>query len=67
MSRIGDAVVTVDEVHGFNYFYDRDLIGFVDGTENPTDQAAIDAAIIGEEDPIFAGGSYAIVPSARLQ
>jgi len=61
MSRIGDAVVTVDEVHGFNYFDDRDLIGFVDGTENPTDQAAIDAAIIGEEDPTFAGGSYVIV------
>ncbi len=61
MSRIGDAVVTVDEVHGFNYFDDRDLIGFVDGTENPADQAAIDAAIIGEEDPTFAGGSYVIV------
>jgi putative iron-dependent peroxidase len=61
MSRIGDAVVTVDEVHGFNYFDDRDLIGFVDGTENPMDQAAIDAAIIGEEDPTFAGGSYVIV------
>ena len=61
MSRIGDAVATVDEVHGFNYFDDRDLIGFVDGTENPTDQAAIDAAIIGEEDPEFVGGSYVIV------
>jgi putative iron-dependent peroxidase len=61
MSRLGDAVVTVDEVHGFNYFDDRDLIGFVDGTENPVDQAAIDAAIIGEEDAAFAGGSYVIV------
>ena len=61
MARIGDAVATVDEVHGFNYFDDRDLIGFVDGTENPTDQAAIDAAIIGDEDPPFAGGSYVIV------
>jgi putative iron-dependent peroxidase len=61
MSRLGEAVVTVDEVHGFNYFDDRDLIGFVDGTENPVDQAAIDAAIIGEEDAVFAGGSYVIV------
>ncbi len=25
----------VDEVHGFRYFDERDLIGFVDGTENP--------------------------------
>ncbi len=61
MSRLGDAVSTVDEVHGFNYFDDRDLIGFVDGTENPVDQAAIDATIIGEEDAAFAGGSYVIV------
>ena len=61
MSRLGDAVATADEVHGFSYFDDRDLIGFVDGTENPVDQAAIDAAIIGSEDPAFSGGSYVIV------
>jgi putative iron-dependent peroxidase len=61
MSRIRDAVDTVDEVHGFIYFDDRDLIGFVDGTENPADQAAIDAVIIGGEDPAFTGGSYVIV------
>ena len=61
MSRLGDAVSTADEVHGFNYFDDRDLIGFVDGTENPVEQAAIDATIIGQEDAAFAGGSYVIV------
>ena len=61
MSRIGDAAATVDEVHGFKYFDDRDLIGFVDGTENPVDQAALEAAIIGGEDPVFAGGSYVMV------
>ncbi len=61
MSRLGSAVSTADEVHGFNYFDDRDLIGFVDGTENPVEQAAIDATIIGEEDAVFAGGSYVIV------
>jgi len=60
-SRLGDAVAIVDEVHGFNYFDDRDLIGFVDGTENPVDQAAIDATIIGEEDADFAGGSYVVI------
>lgn len=48
-------------MHGFNYFDDRDLIGFVDGTENPVDDAAVKATIIGEEDAIFAGGSYVIV------
>ncbi len=57
-----DGIVTVaDEVHGFRYFDDRDLLGFVDGTENPRGQAAREAAIVGSEDPAFAGGSYVIV------
>jgi len=60
-SRLGDAVTIVDEVHGFRYFDDRDLIGFVDGTENPAGEDAAAAAIIGGEDPAFAGGSYVIV------
>jgi putative iron-dependent peroxidase len=61
MTRLRGAVATSDEVHGFSYFDDRDLIGFVDGTENPAEQAAIDATIIGDEDAAFAGGSYVIV------
>ena len=61
MSRLGGAVSTADEVHGFKYFDDRDLIGFVDGTENPVEQAALEATLIGEEDAGFAGGSYVIV------
>jgi porphyrinogen peroxidase len=60
-SRLRGAISTVDEVHGFSYYDDRDLIGFVDGTENPVEQAAWDATIIGEEDAQFAGGSYVIV------
>jgi porphyrinogen peroxidase len=61
MKRLGGAVTVADEVHGFLYFDDRDIIGFVDGTENPVGQRAIDATIIGGEDPAFAGGSYVIV------
>jgi len=61
MASLGDAALCQDEVHGFRYFDDRDLIGFVDGTENPTGQAAVDAVLIGDEDPEFAGGSYVIV------
>jgi putative iron-dependent peroxidase len=60
MERIGGAVSSVDETHGFRYFEDRDLLGFVDGTENPRAAAAFDAALVGEEDPTFAGGSYVI-------
>ena len=61
MERIGDFVAAVDEVHGFRYFDERDLVGFVDGTENPSGQAASDAVLIGEEDAAFAGGSYVMV------
>src|SRR6202008_3456811 len=61
MTRLGDAVAAADEVHGFKYFDERDLLGFVDGTENPEDQAATEATIIGDEDAAFAGGSYVIV------
>ncbi len=61
MDRLRGAVTVVDEVHGFKYFEVRDLLGFVDGTENPTDRAATQAVTIGAEDPYFAGASYVIV------
>jgi porphyrinogen peroxidase len=61
MDAIGDAVEVADEVHGFRYFDDRDVMGFVDGTENPRGIAVAEAAIIGPEDAAFAGGSYVIV------
>jgi putative iron-dependent peroxidase len=61
MARLEGAVTTVDEVQGFRYFDERDLLGFVDGTENPTGSAATDAVFLRDEDPVFAGGSYVIV------
>jgi putative iron-dependent peroxidase len=61
MIALGGAVSPADEVHGFRSFDARDLLGFVDGTENPNGQAAIDAVLIGAEDAEFAGGSYVIV------
>jgi putative iron-dependent peroxidase len=61
MARIGNAVVAVDEVHGFKNFDDRDLVGFVDGTENPRGQEVAEAALVGGEDAAFAGGSYVMV------
>ncbi len=53
-----DAVTVVDEVHGFRFFDNRDLLGFVDGTENPDGPVADSATQIGDEDPDFAGGCY---------
>jgi putative iron-dependent peroxidase len=61
MARLADAVGVCDEVHGFRYFDERDLIGFVDGTENPVGPPAEAAVLIGDDDPDFAGGSYVIV------
>lgn len=61
VDRLDDTISVVDEVHGFRYYDARDLLGFVDGTENPTAEEAIDAALIGDEDSTFSGGSYLIV------
>ncbi|WP_375481595.1 Dyp-type peroxidase [uncultured Mycobacterium sp.] len=52
------AVTVVDEVHGFRFFDNRDLLGFVDGTENPDGPLAVSATQIGDEDPDFAGSCY---------
>ena len=59
---IGDAAIVVDETTGFRYFDARDLLGFVDGTANPTGAELPDAALIAADaDPDFAGGSYVVV------
>lgn len=60
MERLRGLADVVDEVHGFRYFDERDMLGFVDGTENPDGQDAADAVVIGEGDP-YAGCSYVIV------
>jgi porphyrinogen peroxidase len=59
--RLAGYARVVDEVHGFRSFDQRDLLGFVDGTENPEGDEALAAVLIGAEDPRFAGGSYVIV------
>jgi porphyrinogen peroxidase len=61
LRQLGSSVSTADEVHGFRYFEARDLLGFVDGTENPVGDAMAETALIGDEDAEFAGGSYVIV------
>jgi putative iron-dependent peroxidase len=62
MARLAGAVTVADEVQGFRYFDERDLIGFVDGTESPGGAAGNRAAFVdGADDPDFAAGSYVIV------
>jgi putative iron-dependent peroxidase len=61
IARLSDAVSVVDEVHGFRYFDLRDMVGFVDGTENPRGREAFDFVVIRDQDRDFAGGSYVMV------
>jgi len=61
MARLRGHADVVDEVRGFRYFDERDLLGFVDGTENPEGDDAVAAVTVGDEDPAHAGGSYVVV------
>ncbi len=61
LTKLGDSVTVVDEVAGFRYFDSRDLLGFVDGTANPTGSDLPSSALVGPEDADFAGGSYIVV------
>jgi putative iron-dependent peroxidase len=55
---LGDVVEVVDDVRSMFYLDSRDLTGFIDGTENPKGAERTAAAIIGDEDREFAGGTY---------
>lgn len=61
LDTLGTSVTVVDEVSGFRYFDARDLLGFVDGTANPTGLDLPASALVGGEDAEFAGGSYIVV------
>ncbi len=62
LDALGDAVTVTDDVQGFRYFDARDLLGFVDGTENPTGAALpLSSLIQPSDDPGFEGGSYVVV------
>jgi putative iron-dependent peroxidase len=61
LDALGDAVSVADEVQGFRYFDARDLLGFVDGTENPTGNALPLACLVQSDDSDFEGGSYVVV------
>ncbi|MHA3701029.1 Dyp-type peroxidase [Jatrophihabitans sp. YIM 134969] len=60
VTHLGRSAAVVDETHGFRSFDERDLLGFVDGTENPHGNKAFRAGVI-PEGTAFAGGSYVVV------
>ncbi|WP_435927356.1 Dyp-type peroxidase [Dryocola sp. BD613] len=60
LAAFGDALSVEEEVHGFRWVEDRDLSGFVDGTENPQgEDSRREVAVIDEG--VDAGGSYVFV------
>src|SRR5271168_138634 len=61
LDSLGAGATVIDEVAGFRYFDARDLLGFVDGTANPTGLDLPASALVGDEDADFAGGSYVVV------
>ena len=51
----------VSVIDGFCHQQGRDLTGYEDGTENPVDQAALDAAFVKDQNDALDGGSFVAV------
>ncbi len=61
VASLANSVSVVDETAGFLYLDQRDLTGFIDGTENPVaEQERRQVALIDKEDHEFMGGSYVL-------
>lgn len=58
LAAFGDAIRIAEETHGFRWVEERDLSGFVDGTENPQGEQREAVAIIASGEN--AGGSYVL-------
>ena len=58
IKQFGESIHLQEEVNGFRYLENRDLTGFVDGTENPEGDNRATVALVSEEDPVFSQGSY---------
>lgn len=58
---IGDAFELEQSIDGFKFDTGRDLTGYEDGTENPQDQAAVEAAIVDHHGAGLDGGSFVAV------
>lgn len=64
LAALGDLAQVAEETVGWPYRQDRDLTGFIDGTENPTLGEAPDVALVPEGRP-GAGGSMLLLQKWR--
>ncbi len=60
-SLLAPGFMLVDAIDAFQYDQNRDLSGYEDGTENPSGEAAIQAAIVQGQGPGLDGGSFVAV------
>jgi putative iron-dependent peroxidase len=60
IQELHDVASLVTETSGWLYMHDRDLTGFIDGTENPTLIEAPEYALVGDGNP-GAGGSVLLL------
>jgi len=58
---LGSVASSTEEIHGFRYWDARSILGFVDGTENPHEQERAIFGLVGNDDPVYKGGSYLFV------
>lgn len=59
-SALAGAAVLTEDVQGYKYRHNRDMIDFVDGTENPEAEQRAEAILI-DDDEHYLGGSYLTV------
>jgi putative iron-dependent peroxidase len=58
---LGSVAISTEEIHRFRYWDARSILGFVDGTENPHEQERAIFGLVGDDDPVYKGGSYLFV------
>jgi len=58
---LNPVAISIEEIHGFRYWDSRSILGFVDGTENPQGQDREYFSMVGNDDPVYKGGSYLFV------
>jgi putative iron-dependent peroxidase len=58
---LNPVAVSKEEIHGFRYWDSRSILGFVDGTENPHGPDREYFAMVGDNEPVYKGGSYLFV------
>ncbi|WP_028022473.1 Dyp-type peroxidase [Enterovibrio calviensis] len=50
-----------EDIQGYKYLDNRDMIDFVDGTENPIDEERLESVLVDDENDTYRGGSYLVV------